>query len=183
MAGIVFLGPPGSGKGTQSQILAQSLAIPHISTGEILREAIANETELGKQAKAYVDGGELVPDELLLDLIRERLTQRDAQTGWILDGFPRNIAQAAFLDELLAELGQSSPSAIDLKVPQAVLIQRLMLRGRKDDTEETIRRRLQVYEENTAPLIEYYQQRDKLLSIDGDRTPEEVAESLKAKVS
>ena len=183
MAGIIFLGAPGSGKGTQAQILAESLAIPHISTGEILREAIANQTELGKQAKAYVDGGELVPDELLLDLIRERLGQPDAQIGWILDGFPRNITQAAFLDELLTELGQSCQWAINLRVPQAVLIQRLLLRGRKDDTEETIRHRLEIYEEKTAPLIEYYQKRDKLHSIDGDRTPEDVAEALKSLVS
>jgi adenylate kinase len=125
-----------------------------------------------------VERGELVPDALLLDLIRDRLTQADARDNWILDGFPRNVAQAAFLEELLAEIGQASPSIVNLEVPQEVLIQRLLLRGRKDDSEDTIRRRLEVYQEQTAPLIEYYQDRDKLHSIDGDRAADAVAASL-----
>ena len=183
MAGIIFLGPPGSGKGTQSQILASQLGLTHISTGEILRSAIANETELGKAAKAYVDAGELVPDQLILSLIRERLGNAEIQNRWILDGFPRNVAQASFLDELLAELQQAAQWAINLEVPQETLVQRLLLRGRKDDSEETIRRRLVVYEEQTAPLIQYYEERSKLQSIDGDRLPEEVSAALIALVS
>jgi adenylate kinase len=182
MAGIIFLGAPGSGKGTQAQILAESLKIPHISTGEILRGAIAQQTELGTQAKSYVERGELVPDALLLGLIRDRLNQADARENWILDGFPRNVAQAAFLDELLAEIGQPSPWVVNLEVPQEVLIQRLLLRGRKDDSEETIRRRLEVYQEQTAPLIDYYWERQRLHSLDGDRAPEAVAAALQGLV-
>jgi adenylate kinase len=177
-SGLIFLGPPGSGKGTQAQLLSELLQIPHISTGEILREAIAHQTELGKKAQGYVDRGELVPDELILDLIRERLAQADAQGGWILDGFPRNVVQAAFLETLLAELEQAADYAVNLEVPEEVLVQRLLGRGRKDDKEETIRRRLEVYEEQTAPLIDYYQERGKLKAIDGNRLPEEVTASL-----
>jgi adenylate kinase len=181
MTGLIFLGPPGSGKGTQAQILAEFFQIPHISTGEILRQAIAQKTPLGQKAQSFVDRGELVPDELLLDLIRESLTQPEAEKGWILDGFPRNVAQAAFLDKLLEEINQaSSQCVINLEVPNQVLIERLLLRGRKDDSEETIRRRLEVYQEQTAPVIEYYSQHGTLHSIDGDRLPEEVTESLKA---
>ena len=175
---LIFLGPPGSGKGTQAQILAESFQIPHISTGDILREGIAHQTELGKKAQSYMDKGELVPDQLILDLIRERLSQPDVQSGWILDGFPRNVAQAAFLDQLLEELNQSSSQIVNLEVPDEVLIERLLGRGRKDDNESTIRRRLEVYWEQTAPVIDYYQQRGKLRPIDGNRLPEEVTESL-----
>ena len=177
--GLIFLGPPGAGKGTQAHVLAQALQIPHISTGEILRQAIAQATSLGKKAQGYVERGELVPDDLMLDLIRERLGSADTQLGWILDGFPRNVTQASFLDKLLEELSQRADVVINLEVPDQILITRLLSRGRKDDTEETISRRLQVYREQTAPLIDYYRSRDKLYSIDGDRTPEFVSQFLK----
>ena len=176
---LIFLGPPGSGKGTQAQLLAELFEIPHISTGEILRQAIAEKTVLGQKAQSYVDKGELVPDALILDLIRERLGQPDAQRGWILDGFPRNVAQASFLDELIEELNQSPDCAVNLEVPDEVLITRLLLRGRKDDNEQTIRRRLQVYREQTAPVIGYYRDRGRLYSVNGDRQLAEVTESLK----
>ncbi len=181
--GLIFLGPPGSGKGTQAQILSEALDIPHISTGEMLREAIANQTPLGQEAQTYVDQGELVPDSLLLDLIKERLNEADGQKGWILDGFPRNVPQAEFLDKLLQELNKFSEQAINLDVPDEVIIERLLLRGRKDDNEETIRRRLEVYREKTQPVLDYYRQHDRLSSVDGNRQPEEVTSSLKEVVA
>ena len=177
--GLIFLGPPGAGKGTQAHVLAQALQILHISTGEILRQAIAQATPLGKKAQGYVAQGELVPDDLMLDLIRERLGSTDTQQGWILDGFPRNVSQASFLDNLLEELSQRADIVINLEVPDQILIARLLSRGRKDDTKETISRRLQVYREQTTPLINYYRSRDKLYAVDGDRTPEFVSQSLK----
>lgn len=177
--GLIFLGPPGSGKGTQAQLLAEQLKIPHISTGEMLRQAIAKHTVLGQKAQGYVDKGELVPDELLLDLIRERLSQDDSQNGWILDGFPRNVSQATFLDQLLSELGKFSEQAINLEVSDDQLIERLLLRGRKDDNEETIRRRLEVYREQTKPVIDYYHQHSRLISVDGNPPAEAVTASLK----
>ncbi|ACK64336.1 adenylate kinase [Rippkaea orientalis PCC 8801] len=177
--GLIFLGPPGSGKGTQAELLSKQLQIPHISTGEMLRQAIAQQSDLGQKAQIYVDRGDLVPDELLLDLIRERLGRSDSQNGWILDGFPRNVAQATFLEELLAELSQFSDQAINLDVPDELLIERLLLRGRKDDNEVTIRHRLEVYREQTKPVIDYYQGRGRLCSIDGSPSPEVVTASLK----
>ena len=181
--GLIFLGPPGSGKGTQAQILAEIFQIPHISTGDILRAAIANKTELGQKAQSYMDKGDLVPDELILDLIRERLSHADAQKGWILDGFPRNVSQAAFLEELLQEINHSSSHVMNLEVPDQVLISRLLGRGRKDDNETTISNRLKVYREQTAPVIDFYRDRHSLHSVNGDRLPEEVTESLKQLVS
>ena len=181
--GLIFLGPPGAGKGTQAKILANSLQIPHISTGEILRNAISQQTPLGQEAQKYVDQGELVPDQLMLDLIRKRLSQPDAQEGWILDGFPRNVKQAAFLDQLLEEIEQPNCSVINLEVPDSILTTRLLSRGRKDDTEETIHRRLQVYREQTAPLIEHYSSCDSLYSVNGNLTPEAVTQSIKQFVS
>ncbi|MGK7917461.1 MAG: adenylate kinase [Prochloraceae cyanobacterium] len=180
--GLIFLGPPGAGKGTQAKLLAELVQIPHISTGEILREAIAAQTPLGKKVQEYVDQGELVPDRLILDLIEQRLGQADAQKGWILDGFPRNVGQANFLDELLGKLNQSSNYlvyVVNLEVPEEVLINRLLSRGRKDDNRDTIRRRLQVYQEQTEPLIDFYRTHNRLYSVDGNRLPEEVTESLK----
>ncbi|MCP2727859.1 adenylate kinase [Limnofasciculus baicalensis] len=179
MARLIFLGAPGAGKGTQAQLLAESLNIPHISTGDILRAAIANVTPLGEKAQSYMDRGELVPDDLLLDLIRERLAQPDTQNGWILDGFPRNVSQASFLTDLLAELNQTCDYAINLEVPDEVLIERLLSRGRKDDNRETIGRRLEVYREQTAPVIGFYQDKSALKSINGNRPMDEVTESLK----
>nr|WP_199299409.1 MULTISPECIES: adenylate kinase [unclassified Coleofasciculus] len=180
---MIFLGPPGAGKGTQAHILAQELEIPHVSTGDILRNAKAAGTELGLKAKSYMDRGELVPDALILDLVRDRLTQTDAQSGWILDGFPRNVSQATFLDELLQKLDQVSDYVLNLEVADEVLVDRMLERGRKqgrtDDTEEVIRHRLEVYRNQTAPLIDFYKQRQQLVSIDGDRSLEEVTSALK----
>ncbi|MEP0919473.1 adenylate kinase [Leptolyngbya sp. DQ-M1] len=178
MARLIFVGPPGAGKGTQSKFLADSHQIPHISTGDILREAVAEKTSLGVKAQGYMDRGELVPDQLVIDLIRERLGKPDAQSGWILDGFPRNVAQAEFLDVLLDELNQGCDRVINFDVPDEVLVTRMLSRGRKDDNEETIRRRLEVYREQTAPLINYYESREKLVTINGDQTMEEVATAL-----
>lgn len=178
MSRLIFLGPPGAGKGTQAEILADLRQIPHISTGEILREAIQKETDLGKKAQNYVAQGELVPDNLILDLIRERLQQPDVRSGWILDGFPRNVNQASFLDQLLAQLEQNCDYAVNLEVPEDVLITRLLARGRKDDNEQTIKRRLEVYHQETAPVIDYYRQRKILQSINGDRQLEEITVSL-----
>jgi len=177
-SGLIFLGPPGAGKGTQAAIIAEKFAIPHISTGEMLREAIADQTSLGKKAQSYVDKGELVPDELLLDLIRDRLLQADAQKGWILDGFPRNLNQAKFLDNLLVEIAQTCDCVLNLQVSDDLLVNRLLDRGRKDDNEETIRRRLLVYQEQTAPLISYYQDKGNLQTVDGNPNPEEVTQAL-----
>ncbi|MEC4804657.1 MAG: adenylate kinase [Jaaginema sp. PMC 1079.18] len=175
---LIFLGPPGAGKGTQAQVLAAQWGIPHISTGDILRQAIRNQTPLGKQAQGFMERGELVPDALILDLIRDRLQYEDTRQGWILDGFPRNLAQAEFLDKLLAELQQSSDCAISLEAPEEVLVDRLLGRGRTDDTEETIRRRLQVYQEQTAPVKAFYKQHNCLQVVDGDRSLEAVTGAI-----
>lgn len=175
MTRLIFLGPPGSGKGTQAQILAQNLNIPHISTGEILRQAMKEQTPLGIKAQNYVNSGELVPDELVQDLVQERLSQPDAQSGWILDGFPRKVTQAEFLEELLA---QSDERVVNLDAPDDVVVGRLLSRGRKDDTEEIIRRRLEIYRNDTAPLINYYGDRHKLLTVNGNQSLEEVTHEL-----
>lgn len=175
---LIFLGPPGAGKGTQAQVLAAKWEIPHISTGDILRQAIRDQTALGQQAKGYMDRGELVPDALILDLIRDRLQQADTQKGWILDGFPRNLDQAEFLNQLLAELQQASDYAISLEAPEEILVNRLLGRGRNDDTEETIRRRLQVYQEQTAPVKAFYDEHNCLQVIDGNRPLEDVTGAI-----
>ena len=175
---LIFLGPPGAGKGTQAQILSENHQIPHVSTGDILRAAVKSESSLGTQAKEYMDGGELVPDALILDLIQDRLSHEDTANGWILDGFPRNVNQAAFLEELLEELDQNADRVLNLEVPDEVLVSRLLERKRGDDNEETIRRRLHVYHRDTVPVINFYQQRDTLKTIDGNRTMEEVSELL-----
>ena len=176
---LIFLGPPGAGKGTQAQILSNDNHIPHVSTGDILRAAVAQETPLGKQAKDYMARGELVPDALILSLIQDRLSYEDTGNGWILDGFPRNINQAAFLEELLAELEQNADCVLNLEVPDEVLVTRLLERKRKDDNESTIRRRLEVYHQDTVPLIDFYQQREILKTINGDRTMDEVSQQLR----
>lgn len=179
MTRLIFLGPPGAGKGTQAQTLAHYWNIPHISTGEILRQAMQERSPLGIKAQSYVDRGELVPDQLVLDMMEERLSQADTQSGWILDGFPRNVSQARFLDELLQKLAEDNVGVVNLEVPDHVLIDRLKGRGRQDDTEEVIRRRLEVYREQTAPLIDFYTDREQLVSVNGNQSLEEVTAELK----
>jgi adenylate kinase len=183
---LIFLGPPGAGKGTQAKILADYLNIPHISTGDTLRKAKQEGTPVGLQAKAYMDRGDLVPDSVLQELVRERLQQTDAQTqGWILDGFPRTLIQANFLETLLPEINQSCDLAINITVADKILASRLAkraeLEGRSDDTEEVICNRLIVYAQETAPLINFYQKslNTTLVTVDGDRPLEVITDELK----
>ncbi|MEG4230766.1 adenylate kinase [Microcoleus sp. Pol11C3] len=188
---LIFMGPPGAGKGTQAQILAALWKIPHISTGDILRACVVAKTDLGQKAKAYMDAGELVPDELLMDIVQERMKEPDASAGWILDGFPRTVAQAAFFDKLLCDVGTGGTTsgkdcalrAVNLDVPDNILVARLLSRGRQDDNEETIRRRLQVYREQTEPLIEFYRNREQLVAVDGARPMELVTAELQQSLS
>ncbi|MDJ0734665.1 MAG: adenylate kinase [Nostocaceae cyanobacterium] len=179
MTRLIFLGPPGAGKGTQAKVIADSLNIPHISTGDILRQALQQQTPLGVKAQSYMDQGELVPDQLVQEMVQERLAQPDTNSGWILDGFPRTVKQAAFLGELLQEIKQNDERVINLDAPDDVVVTRLLGRGRKDDTEEVIRRRLEVYRSQTAPLIDYYSQQQKLLTVNGNQSQEEVTTELK----
>jgi adenylate kinase len=187
---LIFMGPPGAGKGTQAQLLATLWKIPHISTGDILRACVVAKTNLGQKAQAYMDAGELVPDQLLMDIVQERMNQPDASAGWILDGFPRTVPQAAFFDTLLCDVGDGKSSgkdcdlrAVNLDVPDNILVTRLLSRGRQDDNEQTIRRRLQVYREQTEPLIEFYRDRQQLVAVDGDRSMEEVTAQLQQALS
>ena len=175
---FIFLGPPGAGKGTQASILAARWQIPHISTGDILRAAIAGKSSLGIQTRSHVETGELVPDSLIMALIRERFGEPDMSQGWILDGFPRTLAQAQALDELLAIVRQPHPQAIYFEVSTENLVARMLARGRQDDTEVTIRRRLEVYQADTVPLIDFYEKRQCLIKIDGDHAPDEVTQVL-----
>jgi adenylate kinase len=180
MTRLIFIGAPGAGKGTQAQILAENIQIPHISTGDILRAAVKDQTELGLKAKSYMDAGDLVPDSLILDLIRDRLAQSDAATGWILDGFPRNAAQAEFLDQLLIEINQQDYAALELFVPDDVLVERLLLRGRADDNADVIRKRLVIYHQQTSPLIAFYQKQHRMRQVNGNQDLKLVASALKA---
>lgn len=175
---LIFLGPPGAGKGTQAIALSQRLAVPHISTGDILRQAFARRTSLGLQAQSYVEAGELVPDTLILAMLRERLSKPDVSRGWILDGFPRTLNQAKALDELLTILSQPYPKVIYFEVTSGRLIDRLMQMNRPDDTASTIRRRLEIYDEQTTPLIDHYQRRLCLTTINANRPAAEVASEL-----
>jgi adenylate kinase len=181
---LIFLGPPGAGKGTQALKVAEFYHIPHISTGELLRSAVSQKSELGKKAQEYMEQGELVPDHLILDMVRDRLLLSDVTAkGWILDGFPRNVSQASFLDNLLAEIHQECDYAVNLEVPDEELIGRMLARGRQDDNEETIRRRLEVYREETAPVIDYYRKRNQLVSVNGNLSMDEVTEGLQKAIT
>ncbi len=178
MTRLIFLGPPGAGKGTQAQMLCQSYEVPHISTGDILRAAVKEKTELGTKAEGFMNAGELVPDDLILGLIRERLSKKDTANGWLLDGFPRNVEQAEFLNALLEEIGQSCDAVINIEVPDDVLVERLLGRGRVDDQEDVIRNRLVVYRKQTEPLIALYKEKDRLKSVNGDQEPDLVTDEL-----
>nr|WP_199290595.1 adenylate kinase [Synechococcus elongatus] len=175
---MIFLGPPGAGKGTQAVVVAEQLQLAHISTGELLRAAVTAQTPLGIEAKGYMDRGELVPDSLVLGLVRDRLQQPDTANGWILDGFPRNRSQAEALNLLLTEINQQVDRAVNLDVPDPVIIERMLARGRADDTESVIRRRLEVYREQTAPLIDFFRDRQQLLAIDGNSEVAAVTDRL-----
>ncbi|MDT8449710.1 MAG: adenylate kinase [Wenzhouxiangellaceae bacterium] len=168
---IVLLGPPGSGKGTQAALLCERLGIAHISTGVLLREAVERATELGKKAKTFMDAGELVPDDLMLGLIEERLDRPDIENGFILDGYPRNLAQAEALDEVLERIGQPIDVAVLVTVNEGEIVDRLSKRaieeGRSDDTEDVIRNRLRVYSEQTAPVASHYAERGQLREVNG----------------
>jgi len=181
---VLVLGPQGSGKGTQAQRIAASYGLPHIATGEMLREAMAADTDLGNRVKPLYDAGELVPDELIIDVIRERLGADDVEEGFILDGFPRTMAQAEALDRMLREIDRTLTVVFLLEVPEDVCVARLLRRAeaenRTDDTPEAIRTRLALYRRETEPLVEYYRAQGNLVGIHGDRPPDEVFDEVQA---
>lgn len=204
---IVLLGAPGAGKGTQAQRLVADYGVAHISTGDLLRAAVKAQSELGVAAKKYMDAGELVPDQLVIDLVKERLAADDAQKGFILDGFPRNTTQAVTLDTELAAMGRELDGALLVDVPAEVIIDRLSSRRtcrdcgytagpdtavcpscsgemyqRDDDKPETIKNRLDVYEKNTSPLVEYYHGQGILKVVDGNRDIDLVYTDVKAEL-
>ena len=211
---IVFLGPPGAGKGTQAQLVAKEFDFPHISSGDIFRENIKNRTDLGLKAKGYMEQGDLVPDELTISMVQERLEREDCRDGAILDGFPRTPAQAKSLEKILADLGGQVNIVPFINVPEEVLVRRLSgrwicraeghvfhelhnppkkagicdydgseLYQREDDRAETVIRRIRVYLEQTAPLIEYYHQAGVLIEVDGTKPIEQVSANLLAALS
>ncbi|MBE8540306.1 adenylate kinase [Geoglobus acetivorans] len=202
---LILLGPPGAGKGTQAKRIVEKYGIPQISTGDMLRDAVAKGTELGKKAKEYMDKGELVPDEVVIGIVKERLMQPDCENGFILDGFPRTINQAEALDDILDEMNRKIDAVINIAVPDEEILKRIVYRRickecgavynliysppkvdgkcdkcggdlyqRDDDKEETVKERLRVYREQTAPLIDYYSRKGSLQNVDGTKNIEEV---------
>ena len=206
---IVLLGPPGAGKGTQAQRISDELGLPHVSSGDIFRENLKNDTDLGEKARAYMDRGELVPDDLTIAMIRERLERKDCVDGVLLDGFPRTPVQAHSLDKMLADFGEEVEAVPYIDVSEDILVERLggrwtcrdqghifhekysppkeagicdhdgsALYQRDDDKEETVKRRIRVYLNQTAPLIEYYRQAGKLVEVDGTQSIDSVSANL-----
>lgn len=181
---IVLMGPPGAGKGTQAKLLVEKLGIPQVSTGDLFRYNLSQETELGKLAKSFMDAGELVPDDVTIAMVKDRLSNDDCAKGAILDGFPRSPAQAAALDALLQEMGGKISIAPLIHVEHDLLVARLLkraeLEGRADDNEETIGTRMRVYNEQTAPLIAYYEDQGLLSRVNGDQSIDAVNADLVA---
>jgi adenylate kinase len=179
---LLLIGPPGAGKGTQAARLAEAFGIPAISTGDIFRENVKNETELGRQAKAFMDRGEYVPDSLTNALVRDRLSHEDAKNGFLLDGYPRTADQVVELDGILADQGNALDAVVLITADTDEVVRRLLNRaleqGRADDTEEVIRRRMEVYAEQTAPLIEVYSSRNLVREVDGLGAVAEVTERI-----
>jgi len=206
---IIMLGPPGSGKGTQAKKLIEKFGIPQISTGDLLREAVKNGTELGKQAKSYMDAGKLVPDEVVVGMVKERLSKDDAQRGFILDGFPRTVPQAEALDKTLDQMGKKIDKVVNVDVPDSEVVERLSgrrtckgcgamyhvkfnqpkkeglcdkcggeLYQRDDDNEQTIKRRLEVYHEQTSPLKDYYGKKGLVADVDGTGDINEITKAI-----
>ena len=189
MTRLLLIGAPGAGKGTQAVKLAETFEIPAISTGDIFRHNVKNETELGKLAKSYMDRGEYVPDSVTNDLVRDRLGQDDAKLGFLLDGYPRTADQVEELDSMLADQNTALDAVVLLTADTDEVVRRLLNRaieqGRADDTEDVIRRRLEVYEEQTAPLIDVYAQRNLVVTVDGlgavDEVTARILEALSAR--
>ncbi|MDN5363319.1 MAG: adenylate kinase [Eubacteriales bacterium] len=210
---LLIMGPPGAGKGTQAEMLVKELNITHISTGDMFRAAIKEGTEMGKKAKEYMDKGQLVPDEVVVGMVKDRLSQPDCKNGFLLDGFPRTVAQAEALDATLKEMGIKLDGVINIEVPREKIMVRLTgrrvckscgssyhvvfnppqkegvcdncggeLYQRSDDNEETVSNRLDVYEKQTQPLIEYYQKRGLLININGDQEINKVLQDILAAV-
>ena len=180
---MVILGRQGSGKGTQSERLVEAFGCVHLSTGDVLRAAVAAGTEVGRQAKALMDSGSLVGDDIMNAIVRERLAAPDISArGVLLDGFPRTADQAAALEAILEDLGQRLDVAVNIDVPVAEVTARMLGRGRSDDTAEAIERRLELYERQTAPLLDWFEARGLLATVDGIGTPEEVFERVTAAV-
>ncbi|WP_300351216.1 adenylate kinase [Clostridium sp.] len=206
---IVLLGPPGAGKGTQAKSISNRYSIPHISTGDIFRKNISENTPLGVEAKTYMDNGQLVPDEVTINMVKDRLQQNDCKNGYLLDGFPRTVLQAEALDSFLIERGESIDTALLIEVPKEFILERMTGRRvcpscgasyhikfnppandgkcdlcgsdviqRKDDTEETVKERLEVYENQTQPLIDFYENKKQLSVVDGTQAINEVFESI-----
>ena len=169
---LVLLGPPGAGKGTQAVLLSEKLGVPHISTGDLFRANIGEGTPLGVEAKGYIDAGKLVPTDVTARMVKSRLEEADAADGFLLYGFPRTVEQAEILQDLLAEKGQNLDGVLNFVVSEDVVVERMLARGRADDNEETIRTRLGVYRDETAPLIEHYG--DQIISIEAEGEVEEI---------
>ncbi len=210
---LILLGPPGAGKGTQASRIVEDYGVPHISTGDILRSAVKNQTHMGLEAKRYMDAGELVPDEVVIGIVKDRLQEPDTANGFLMDGFPRTIPQARALDASLADLSRDVSRVVAVLVPDDELVKRLSGRRicrecqtpyhvyanpsqregvcdkcggelfqRDDDTEATVRNRLNVYAEQTEPLIDYYDEQGLVARIDGQQTPDKVYEDIKAAI-
>ncbi len=187
MNSIIFMGPPGAGKGTQAKILCETLDIPQISTGDILRAAVKNGTAMGIEAKKFMDAGDLVPDSVVIGIIKDRLVEPDCKNGFLLDGFPRTVEQADALDKILSTEGLKIKRAINLEVPDGELLQRLLKRaeieGRSDDNETTIKSRLETYNNKTLPLLDYYSAKGNLSRVNGVGNLEQVTELIKKELS
>jgi adenylate kinase len=179
---LILLGPPGAGKGTQAKRLEEKFGVKQLSTGDMLRAAVASGSDIGKEAKAVMDAGQLVSDDIMVRMISERVDQPDCARGFILDGFPRNVAQAEALDSMLASKGLKIDHVIEFKVDEDRMIDRILKRaaeeGRSDDNEETLRKRMDVYRDQTAPIIPHYQGKGALKTIDGMQSMDEVTADL-----
>lgn len=178
---IIIFGPPGAGKGTQANLISEEYDIPHLSTGEIFRSAIKNETPLGKEVKAILDAGDLVPDEKVVGLVEEELKDDKYNDGYILDGFPRTVPQAKAYDAILEKKGKTLDAFLQLEVPQQELVDRILSRGegRSDDSPEKVKNRLAVYREETAPVLNHYKKQDVVETIDGVGSIEEIFDRIK----
>ena len=180
---LILFGPPGAGKGTQADLLKDKFNLLHLSTGDILREEVSNNTNLGQQAKKFMDSGELVTDELIIGMIKNKIDSTTNVEGFLFDGFPRTISQAEALDSMLLSNNLNVDKVISLEVDDDVLTQRLLSRGRSDDNEETIKNRLNVYKNQTLPIKDYYLKNNKLVEVKGDDSVEDVNATIVSSIS